>query len=192
MPHPQLSAAAPTLTTPRLILRPHSLDDFEASLALWSDPVVTQSMGGLAFRESDIWQRLLRYGGLWAILGFGYWAITDRSDGRFIGEAGLADWRRDMVPSLGPVPESGWALLSDFHGRGLALEAMQAVLDWSDRKLASDETCCIISPSNTASLKLADKLGYQPGGTGQLGENCVTIFKRPRAATARQTLATAR
>lgn len=184
MSQTDFTSTAPIITTPRLVLRAHTLQDFAASLALWTDPVVTDSIGGRALSEGEVWQRLLRYGGLWTILGYGYWAITERSDGRFIGEAGLADWRRDMTPPLGTVPETGWALHSSVHGRGLALEAMRAVLDWSDRALPQPQTCCIISPENAASIRLAGKLGYRAGKPGRLGESVVTIFHRARAAAA--------
>ena len=177
-------AGAPRLVTDRLILRAHDAADFDACVGLWTDPVVTGSIGGRAFSPGEVWQRILRYAGLWQILGYGYWAITDRSDGRFIGEAGLADFKRDMTPPLGPVPESGWALHSSVHGRGLALEAMRAVLGWADARLDQPGTCCIISPTNAASIKLAGKLGYLPGHSSQLGEHAVTVYDRPRVVTA--------
>lgn len=181
MSQTDFAIAAPTLTTPRLILRAHALGDFAASLALWTDPVVTASIGGRALGENEVWQRLLRYGGLWTLLGYGYWAIINRSDGRFIGEAGLADWRREMTPPLGHVPETGWALHSSMHGHGLAHEAMQAVLNWSDRQL--EQTCCIISRANMPSIRLAGRLGYRAGEEGRLGENPVRIFHRLRPQT---------
>lgn len=172
--------AAPTLTTERLILRAHGIDDFAGSLALWTDPGVTGFIGGRAASEGEVWQRLLRYAGMWALLGYGYWAITDRRDGRFLGEAGLADLRRDIVPPLGPVPENGWALLSRAQGRGLATEAVRAVLDWADTRLPAPQTCCIIDPANTASTHLAAKLGYRSHHGARFGDTDVTVFYRPR------------
>lgn len=170
----------PTLVTERLALRAHTVEDFAGSLALWTDPGVTRFIGGRASTEHEVWQRLLRYGGMWGMLGFGYWAITDRADGRFLGEAGLADLKRELLPPLGDVPESGWALLPAAHGRGLGSEAMRAVLDWADRALDRPETCCIIDPVNTASTGLAGKLGYQARHTARLGGNAVTVFYRRR------------
>ena len=148
----------PTLVTERLALRAHTVEDFAGSLALWTDPGVTRFIGGRASTEHEVWQRLLRYGGMWGMLGFGYWAITDRADGRFLGEAGLADLKRELLPPLGDVPESGWALLP----------------------AARPETCCIIDPVNTASTGLAGKLGYQARHTARLGGNAVTVFYRRR------------
>tara|TARA_R110000868_G_scaffold6550_3_gene37024 strand:+ start:12093 stop:12701 length:609 start_codon:yes stop_codon:yes gene_type:complete len=176
--------APPRLVTERLILRAHEAADLAACAELWSDPVVTASIGGQAFSPDAIWQRILRYAGLWQILGYGYWAITDRADGRFIGEAGLADFRRDMSPPLGSVPEAGWALHSSVHKRGLALEAMQAILGWADTSLGAAQTCCIISPANTASITLASRLGYLASHDSALGGHEVTVYHRPSAAMA--------
>ncbi|SDM37631.1 GNAT family N-acetyltransferase [Maricaulis salignorans] len=170
----------PTLVTERLVLRGHTSDDFAGSLALWTDPGVIRFIGGRASSEHEVWQRLLRYGGMWAMLGYGYWAITDRADGRFLGEAGLADLKREITPPLDGVPESGWALLPAAHGRGLGGEAMRAVLDWADQALDRPETCCIIDPGNTASTRLAGKLGYRARHTARLAGNALTVFYRPR------------
>ena len=59
----------PTLTTDRLILRPPRLDDFAASLRLWSHPDVTRYIGGRAHTETEVWDRLLKKVGNWALLG---------------------------------------------------------------------------------------------------------------------------
>ncbi|WP_417495167.1 GNAT family N-acetyltransferase [Maricaulis sp.] len=181
---PAPATTIPALVTPRLVLRGHTAADFAGSLALWTDPGVIRFIGGRASSEHEVWQRLLRYGGMWTMLGFGYWVITDRTDGRFLGEAGLADLKRELLPPLGDVPESGWALLPTAHGRGLGHEAMQAVLTWADRALDRPETCCIIDPINTASTSLAGKLGYQARHTARLAENELTVFYRPRKTNA--------
>ena len=123
---------APRLETPRLLLEPHAPADLADCIALWSDPEVVRFMGGKPSTEEEVWGRLLRYAGLWSILGFGYWAIRDRGGRRFLGEVGLADFRREISPRLGDVPEIGWALSPAAHGRGLGTEAVLAVTAWAD------------------------------------------------------------
>ena len=61
--------AAPTLETPRLALRAHRRDDFAACAAMWADPEVVRHIGGRTFSAEESWSRLLRYGGLWTLLG---------------------------------------------------------------------------------------------------------------------------
>src|SRR4051812_6375028 len=101
---------APTLETPRLTLRSHSLTDFDACAAMWGDPLVTQHIGGRPATPEEVWARVLRYAGLWAVLGFGYWIVEERATRRFVGEVGLSDFRRDITPSFGGAAEVGWAL----------------------------------------------------------------------------------
>ena len=64
---------------------------------MWADPEVTRYIGGRPFGVEEVWTRLLRYAGHWALLGYGYWAVIEKSSGRFVGEAGLADFHRGEV-----------------------------------------------------------------------------------------------
>lgn len=147
-----------TLTTDRLILCPHTADDHTACCALWSDPEVTRFIGGRPATPEEVWQRILRYAGLWQLLGYGYFVATDRVSGALVGEVGLADFHRDLDPPLGDTPEAGWVLLPNYQGRGLAHEALTAMLAWAD--LTMPRTACMIDPANAPSLKLAERLGY--------------------------------
>jgi RimJ/RimL family protein N-acetyltransferase len=170
----------PTLTTDRLTLRTHGLVDFEDSFALWSDPEVVRFIGGKTATAEEVWARLLRYRGHWALMGFGFWSIHDTASGAFVGEAGLADFRRAMTPPLGPDPEAGWVLAPHAHGRGYASEAVSAILAWADATLEASRTTCIIDPSNAPSLKLAAKLGYRPFGRGLYRGDGVVMLERKR------------
>jgi RimJ/RimL family protein N-acetyltransferase len=150
----------PELQTDRLMMRPHTVADFAESAAMWADPVVTRYIGGRPFTEDEVWARLLRYAGLWALLGFGYWVVRDRATGRFVGEVGFADFHRDKSPSIVGVPEVGWVLATWAHGAGFATEAVRAALAWSDAALDAPRTVCIISPANSASIRVAQKCGF--------------------------------
>lgn len=159
----------PVLETPRLRLRAHARGDFRALAAMWADPAVVRHIGGQPSTADASWARLLRYAGLWPLLGFGYWAVERRADGAYVGDAGLADWQRDLEPPLGGAPEAGWVLRADAHGQGLATEAMRAVLAWADRHVEADATVCIVDPDHAASLRVASKLGY--------GDACPAAFR---------------
>jgi len=176
--------SAPMLTSKRLVLRAHSTDDFADCLAMWSDPAVIEFIGGKASSAAEVWYRLLRYGGLWPMLGYGYWAITDRASGAFLGEAGLADFKREITPPLGDIPETGWAVCSAAQGQGIATEAMQMILNWSDQTLAAGSTCCLIDTSNIASVRVAEKLGYVADIVAEFAnKNKVMIYRRQRCQT---------
>ncbi|WP_412029600.1 GNAT family N-acetyltransferase [Deinococcus yunweiensis] len=176
--------AAPTLTTPRLILRPHRADDLESCVELWQDPVVTRHTSGRPLSRQDVWTRLLRHPGHWALLGFGYWVAQERETGRFVGEVGLGRWKRDLLaghPELDAIPEAGWVTLPWAHGRGYAHEAVAAALAWRDAHVDGDETFCIISPENAASLRLAARVGFmQKAHTGPADDPVLILTRTGR------------
>ena len=151
----------PALETERLRLRAHRADDHAACLAIWSDPEVTRYIGGRPFTSEEVWKRLLQYTGLWNLLGYGYWAVEEKSSGRYIGDIGYADFRRDMAPSLEGMLEFGWVLAPSAHGRGYASEAVAAVTAWGDRHFGALRAVCIIAPENLPSIRVAEKAGFR-------------------------------
>jgi RimJ/RimL family protein N-acetyltransferase len=159
----------PNLETARLTLRGPTLEDFADSLAMWSDPVVVRYFGRPPFGEEEVWARLLRYVGHWALLGFGYWIVVEKNTDRFVGEVGFTDLHREIEPSLEGTPEIGWCLAPWAHGQGFATEAVKAVLAWGDHHFGPIPTACIIAPENTPSLRVAEKSGYN--------ESCRTTYK---------------
>ncbi len=156
-----MSTRPSLLTTDRLIMRPHTRDDFLDSYAMWSDPEVIRYIGGKPFTREEVWARLLRYAGHWAMLGYGYWVVREKDGGRFLGEVGFADYHREIEPSLMDTPEVGWALDPAVHNRGYATEAVRAALAWADAHWPDGETACIIAPENRPSLNVARKCGYR-------------------------------
>lgn len=156
-----VSPTAPEILTERLLLRAHRIEDFEAMADLWSDEEICRFILGRPSTRSETWSRLLRYAGHWKLLGFGYWAVEERQSGAYIGDVGFADFQRDIVPTLGPFPEAGWVLARQAHGRGLATEAMLAAQAWIDDKEIADRSVCIFDPQHKASIRIAEKLGYQ-------------------------------
>ena len=156
-----MSASVPVIETPRLVLRGHRLDDFDAHAALWADPVVTRFIGGLPQTREQAWVRLLRHMGMWQAMGFGFWAVTDKQTGRLLGEAGFHDLKRDLTPSLEGTLETGWGFVPDVHGKGIATETVSAVIAWGEANLPGVRMTCLIDPANTASLRVAEKNGFR-------------------------------
>jgi RimJ/RimL family protein N-acetyltransferase len=173
--------AAPLLETERTILRPHRLDDFDAYCAMWIEPAVFRFIGGRARDREESWQRFLRHPGLWSILGFGSWAIEDKASGRFVGEAGFHDLKRAIEPSIEGVPEAGWALAPEAHGKGLATEVVSRVLAFSDEVLGAPRTVCIVDPENVASLNVAGKCGFREFARTEYHEHATILLEREPA-----------
>jgi RimJ/RimL family protein N-acetyltransferase len=168
----------PQLETARLLLRGHRREDFADTRAMWSDPTVTRYIGGRPFTNEECWARLLRYGGLWPILGYGYWVVTEKASGRFVGEVGFADFKREMTPSFAGVPEAGWALAPWAHGRGFATEAIVAATEWLDRRLGKPRTVCMIHPDHAASIRVAEKAGYRRWASSEFKGEPAILFER--------------
>jgi RimJ/RimL family protein N-acetyltransferase len=151
----------PSVDTERLTLRAHAIDDFAECAAMWADPEVTRHIGGRPFTGEEVWTRLLRYAGHWQLLGFGYWVVREAATGRFAGEVGFADMRREIQPSFDGTPEIGWALAPWCHGRGFATEAVRAIVAWGESHLPSQRTVCMIDEDNVRSIRVAEKCGYR-------------------------------
>lgn len=172
----------PVLETERLRLRGHRLDDFSHSAAMWSDPDVTRHIGGKPLTEEESWTKFLRYVGHWSLLGFGYWAVEEKATGKFVGEIGFADYKRDLQPSLKGIPEIGWVLASQAHGKGYATEAVRGVTAWGDAHFGLARTACIIAPENAASIRVAVKCGYQEWQRTTYHGHPTLMFVRERNA----------
>lgn len=156
-----LRISIPGLETARLRLRAHYAADLPASLAMWQQPAFYQFLGGEALSEEAVWTKMLRHMGLWAVLGYGFWAVEEKASGQYLGVVGFGDWQRGIAPSLKGWPEAGWVLAPAAHGRGYATEAVGAALAWGDQHLPARRTVCLISPGNQASLRVAAKCGYR-------------------------------
>jgi RimJ/RimL family protein N-acetyltransferase len=166
----------PVIETKRLKLRGHTIEDASLVRALWSDPAVTHYIGGKALTSEECWSRLLRYVGHWSLLGFGYWLLEEKATGDFVGEVGFSNYKRDMEPALGGVPEVGWVLTPPKHGKGYATEAVHAVLDWGREHFGASPVVCLIHPDHDASIRVALKCGFKKRQLGMYKGSPTLIF----------------
>jgi RimJ/RimL family protein N-acetyltransferase len=168
----------PVLESERLWLRGHRPEDYGNSVKLWADPEVTRYIGGRPLTGEEVWERLLRYVGHWAWLGYGPWAIEEKATGKFIGQAGYANHKRDIQPPLAEMPELGWALASDCRGKGYATEAVRAAMIWGDERFNGQRSFCIIHPENVRSMRVAEKCGFKKSGHATYKGEPTVVFIR--------------
>ena len=166
------------IDTPRLTLRIPSLADFEDSAIMWADPAVARFIGGKPSTREEAWARLMRYIGHWTALGYGFWTIREAATGRFVGETGFADFKREIDPPLSAVPDMGWSLAAWAHGQGYASEAVQAALAWGEAHFGSGRATCIIDPDNAASMRVAAKAGFRELRLGTYKDGPTVVFER--------------
>jgi len=154
-------APGPTLETERLILRPPADVDLDGWARLMADPDGARFIGGLQPR-SMAWRGMASMAGSWALNGFGMFSVVEKATGEWVGRIG--PWR----PEDWPGDEVGWGLLPSAWGRGYAVEAAEATMDWAFGSLGWTDIIHCIDPENTPSQKVAQRLGSTNRGPGKL------------------------
>jgi [ribosomal protein S5]-alanine N-acetyltransferase len=91
--------------------------------------------------------------GMWTLRGFGQWAIEVKASGDFIGRAGV--WFPEGFPGI----EAGWVIGHEHWGAGYATEAGREALRQAFATLGVTQVISLIDPENTASRRVAEKLG---------------------------------
>lgn len=168
------------INTDRLVLRKHRVQDTDLIVHLATDPAVLQFIRGLPVTREEAWHRLLRYAGHWSLLNYGMFAVFERATDQFIGEVGLADFQRGLGTDFDDRPEAAWLFTGSSHGKGYAFEAMTAALAWFDHQPLPSDSVCIIDPNNSASIRLAEKLGFNHYGRGNYRGADVNKYNRTR------------
>lgn len=145
------------------------------------DPEVVRHLGGTPFSREDTWRRMLTGPGMWAMRGYGYWAVEDSATGNWLGQIGFADFKRDMAPSIEGLPEMGWIFDPPAQGRGYAGEAAAAALAWADAELRASEIVAIIDPDNARSIRVAEKAGFAEREEARYRGEAILLLRRRRA-----------
>ena len=151
------------IETDRLLLRRWREEDLDAYTRICADPEVMRYMGGPRTRRRCE-EQIAGFVRHWEERGFGQWAVEEKATGAFIGRIGLLyheDW-----PEGEHKTEVGWLLERSFWGRGLATEGARVSVRHGFEKLELERIISIIHPENTASRRVAERVGlaYQ-GGT---------------------------
>ncbi|HEX8419107.1 MAG TPA: GNAT family N-acetyltransferase [Sphingomonas sp.] len=152
------------IETDRLVLSRPTLADLDDSVAMTGEAAVMAFIGGKPLTREEAWNKLLRNIGHWDAFDYGLFTVRERVGGNFVGEIGLAHFARGFGDAFDPFPEGAWILARAGHGHGYASEAVTAAHDWMARTHDAARTVCIIDPANTASMRVAVKLGYVPFG----------------------------
>lgn len=150
----------PRLQTERTLMREWREDDLDGYTAMVADPEVMRFLGGVGTRE-DAWRGIAMHVGHWQLRGYGTWAVQRRSDGAFLGRVGL--WNPEAWPGL----EVGWKLARAAWGQGYATETARAATDWAWTQLGARRLISLIAVQNTASIRVAERLGMAPGRRGE-------------------------
>lgn len=164
---------APELTTTRLRFRFWRDSDVDPFYDFYRDPR-SQAVYGADVERSDVWRRVALFIGHWHLRGYGPWALEERASGKFVGYCG--PW----FPDGWGDPEIGWGIMPEFRGRGYAGEAGKRARDYGYRDVGLPRLVSYIDPGNSASLRVAEKLGAVPDGEFLLHGKPHLVYLHPK------------
>jgi RimJ/RimL family protein N-acetyltransferase len=144
------------LETERLILRRWRDADVAPNTEMLSDPATARFItpDGKAVTDAFVgWRNAAIMAGHWALHGFGLFVVEEKQTGHYVGRVG--PW----FPAGWPGFEVGWAIAKGFRGKGYAVEAATASIDWVFACFEIDKIVHPIRPENVASQKVAQHLG---------------------------------
>ena len=144
------------LETPRLILRPWTMDDLEDFFEYSSIEGLGQMAGWTPHKSIDESAFVLNL----FLEGKKTFAIEWKETGKVIGSVGIEEPDPDPeTEKLGR--EIGYALHKDYWGLGLMPEAVRAVMDWCFGTLGYDYLTCSHFDWNHQSRRVIEKLGFR-------------------------------
>ena len=148
----------PVLETGRLKLRMWCEADIEPNTAMLADPVSGRfiTADGKPVTDAFVgWRNAAIMSGHWVLHGVGMFVVEEKSTGKFAGRVG--PW----LPPGWPGFEIGWGIAREFRGKGYAVEAARATIDWAFARFEIDRIIHCIDRENTASQGVARRLGAE-------------------------------
>jgi RimJ/RimL family protein N-acetyltransferase len=133
----------------------------EPWIAFMADAEAARYIGGQQPRQAA-WRGFMMMAGAWAMTGQGMFSVIEKSTSEWVGRIG--PW----VPADWPGNEVGWGLARAAWGKGYAVEAAEAAIDWAFDHLGWTDVIHCIDPANTPSQKVAERLGSANRGPGRL------------------------
>lgn len=145
------------LISERLIIRHLLLEDAESLDRIFGDAEVMKYGDGIQAHE---WVRRWVHGVLeqYNQRGFGPYAVLERSSTNLIGYCGLFYFANVNGK---PEVEIGYRFVRSAWGKGFASEAAATVRDYAFTSLRLERLIAIIDPSNSASIRVATKIGMK-------------------------------
>lgn len=171
-----------TFKSERLLFRPLCDIDQALAIELWTDPEVTQYVGGTA-TETELRENHRKYMRRCARGVIGIWTLTRLDNNEQIGTAILlpmpeelddTDWDLVVGDDLPDAQiEVGYILKKSAWGKGYATEACKKLVAFGFENSTLDEIVASIDYNNEASRNVLLKSGLQEAGEElSYGEIC--------------------
>lgn len=161
--------------TARLKLVPLSARFNEDLFRLFHEPEVAGwlFLTGPPTRE-QLEARTTQHEQVWAERGYGMFAVLEKANDRFVARVGAM-----TTPETGRI-EIAWSTIRDAWGKGYASEAARASLDFTFAHSQLDALDCYLRPDNTASRRVAEKIGFYYQDTRFLYERPLRYYRALR------------
>ncbi|MBN8939611.1 MAG: GNAT family N-acetyltransferase [Rhizobiales bacterium] len=149
----------PILVTPRLRLRQFHTDDVDAMHECFTDPEAMRFWNQPVYTKRIETERTVRNLIDCTPSYYRFWAVADAETDRCLGLVNYHDGHiRSRRVSIGYMIDPAR------HRQGIATEAVSAMLDFCFGELGLHRLQAFIHPDNSASIALAEKLGFRREG----------------------------
>jgi RimJ/RimL family protein N-acetyltransferase len=146
------------LQTPRLNLRRLLPEDLQSLYSLYRDPEVRRYFpDGTRTLEETKAELEFFLNGHPEFPELGLWATVERATGAFVGRCGLLPWKIDGEHAV----ELAFLIAKPRWREGLATEAALGIVEHARNVLHLKRLICLVTPGNTASVRVAQKAGMQ-------------------------------
>jgi RimJ/RimL family protein N-acetyltransferase len=154
---PLIAAPLADVETERLRLRRFDRSDVDALAVVFAKPEVWEFPFGRAFTRDETVGFLDSQIDQYESCGVACWLAIEIATDRVIGYVGISV--PTFYPGILPAVEVGWRFDPDVWGQGFASEGARAALDQSFGPLGLDQVCSLPQAENTASVRVAERLG---------------------------------
>lgn len=148
------------LETERVQLRKMGIEEYQYIFNQCSDAAIKELLNYQSDDELEIEKEKTKKGRWTHNKTFLYFQLIDKLSGNIIGWCGYHTWYVEHSRA-----EIGYALTNDdYKNKGLMSEALSPIIAYGFEQMNLHRIEAFVGPSNTASQKLVQKMGFQKEG----------------------------
>ncbi|SHM49711.1 GNAT family N-acetyltransferase [Chryseobacterium polytrichastri] len=152
------------IETERLLLRKLEDTDYERLFLLDSDPEVMKYIGVPVVKDVNDSKKMIQFiQKQYAENGVGRFAVIEKESNLLIGWSGLK-FLTEPINGYKNVYELGYRYLPEYWGKGYAMEAAKASLNYGFNDIDTDIIYAMAHSENDGSNHILQKLGFERTG----------------------------
>lgn len=171
-----------SIETDRLQIRLITMHDADSLMAIFGDEEVMQYTERKPFSCEEVKGKIRnQIMSSYRERGWGRYAIIHKATQKLIGYGGFGE---RIVGHECPYKELGYAIARDEWKKGYATEAAAALVHYARTVLQFPHLIAVIDKRNLASLRVAQKVGFEPWKEGNDGGFPVYMYRMSFSAHA--------